>query len=794
MGRPTITCLLPARNAAAELDGWLESVARFADSVIALDDGSTDDTAERLGAHPLVRRLLRNPERPTYEGWDDAANRQRLLDAAIEDGADWVVYLDADERIDADDAQALRAFVDADALPGCAYGFLLHREWGSDRVAMPPSWVYRMFAPEPGQRLGGESLHFNPIPDSISPGARVRTTLRLRHLDSPARLRERTAKYAEVDPGADPDFGTPALQHEPDGEVVPWGPRPSGLGVLAPWEGTTVPAAAGAEGPTITCLLPARNAAAELDGWLESVARFADSVIALDDGSTDDTAERLGAHPLVRRLLRNPERPTYEGWDDAANRQRLLDAAIEDGADWVVYLDADERIDADDAQALRAFATDEAEPGHAYGFRVFRMSEDGSSYDRAALWAYRMFAPEEGQSLPQPRLHLVPVPVSIDRGLWERTTIRIQHFAGATAERRSSRFAKYREADPAHEHQREYASLLEPRVAERAWQPRPAGLPALADPLGVGSPIDLEALDLDAPALSAIVISRNDERTIARSVASVMAQEVDERFEVIVVTSGADRTAEIVRDRYPEAILVELARPALPGAARNAGLARARGDYVSFPGSHVELVPGSLAARLRAHRQGHPIVTGSALNGTRTHAGWAAYFLDHSSSLPGRPSGELAGPPARCSYERELLVEVGGFPEGLRAGEDTIVNNELWMRGHRAYRAADVSFIHHSPSRTPWRLLRHHFGRGRAHGRMMVSASAGRPLPRRQAPALAAGYARARARQTSRRVSMWADPELAARYRRARPLVLLGVVAAAAGTCFEVIGPRRPAD
>ena len=95
--------------------------------VVALDDGSTDDTAAILDGHPLVQTLLRRPRRGGYAGWNDLENRNELLAAAIELAPDWVLFLDADERIAADDADALRSFLGGDALAGCAYGLRCYR-------------------------------------------------------------------------------------------------------------------------------------------------------------------------------------------------------------------------------------------------------------------------------------------------------------------------------------------------------------------------------------------------------------------------------------------------------------------------------------------------------------------------------------------------------------------------------------------------------------------------------------------------------------------------------------------
>lgn len=209
------------------------------------------------------------------------------------------------------------------------------------------------------------------------------------------------------------------------------------------------------------CLLPARNCADDLPGYFESVGRFADAVVALDDGSTDDTRSVLEGNHLVKRLLTNPRRDDYRGWDDGENRNRLLAAAAQLDPDWVISLDADERIDATDAVAMRAFVTGCQERGDAYLLRVFRMI-DGLHYDDDSLWVGRLFPFEHGQSFPTGRLHAVPLPTSIPRDRWRRTTFRIQHLSSSTESRRAARFEKYREADPDRTFQSDYSHLLAP--------------------------------------------------------------------------------------------------------------------------------------------------------------------------------------------------------------------------------------------------------------------------------------------------------------------------------------------
>ncbi|MGB3330915.1 MAG: glycosyltransferase [Thermomicrobiales bacterium] len=541
----------------------------------------------------------------------------------------------------------------------------------------------------------------------------------------------------------------------------------------------------------IVALLPVRNAEADLEGYFHSIAPVCDAVVALDDGSTDGTAAILEAHPLVKILLRNPVRLDYESWDDSANRNRLLRAAADLQPEWIVSVDADERFDERDAIDLRRFLQTDALPGCAYGMRHVPMWDDGRTFEPNYDWIYRIFSFEPDQRFSAARLHFAPIPTSIPPEFRVETTLRLQHLGEVSPERRLRRFLKYLEADPERRYEADYSHILRMPGPEerRVWLSRPAGMPVLRSEATQRLVLPSGADDA-APILSAIVIAQNNEATIARTMRTVVEQETTEPFEIVLVTSGNDRTAAIVREQFPSVRVVELPNPVLPGAARNAGLAVARGLYVSFPGSHVELPPGSLEARLRAHRQGYAMVTGVTLNGNETPWGWASYFLDQHESLPGLPSTELSDAPIHCSYARLPLIEVGGFPEDLRNGEDTSVNRALRGRGYVAWREASIQLVHRSPSRTGSHFLRHQFKRGRGWATLILrDRYRERPvLADRDAVLRLARMLPNRLHRIERQVRR-VDPALAATFGEVRPLVILGALAGTLGMWCELLKP-----
>lgn len=103
----------------------------------------------------------------------------------------------------------------------------------------------------------------------------------------------------------------------------------------------------------VAIVIPAYNEAATIADIVERAARIA-PVIVVDDGSEDDTAERLAAAPVT--LLRNP---TNQG--KAAALWRGMNEALTAGFEAVVTLDGDGQHDP--AEVPRLIERARAEPG-----------------------------------------------------------------------------------------------------------------------------------------------------------------------------------------------------------------------------------------------------------------------------------------------------------------------------------------------------------------------------------------------------------------------------------------------
>src|SRR4051794_26929340 len=94
-----LLALIAFRDETRFLPGFFRNVAPHVDGIVALDDGSTDGSAALAEAEPSVVELLRVAP-GAQEDNEDATNRRALIEAAWQHQPDWLLGLDADERLE----------------------------------------------------------------------------------------------------------------------------------------------------------------------------------------------------------------------------------------------------------------------------------------------------------------------------------------------------------------------------------------------------------------------------------------------------------------------------------------------------------------------------------------------------------------------------------------------------------------------------------------------------------------------------------------------------------------------
>ena len=176
--------------------------------------------------------------------------------------------------------------------------------------------------------------------------------------------------------------------------------------------------------------------------------------------------------------------------------------------------------------------------------------------------------------------------------------------------------------------------------------------------------------------ISAIVPTRDRAGMLADALASLEAQ-TRRPDEIIVVDDGSTDDTDAVLERFGPALRILRTPGVGPSAARNAGLAAARGSLVHFLDSDDTLAPEAYAA-LGALLDAVP-ETDLALGRLRV------------AILPGGTAGHTAGWSedmhgvliGTALFRRELLAGLGGFDAGLRFGEDLDLFRRIEEAGWR---------------------------------------------------------------------------------------------------------------
>lgn len=195
--------------------------------------------------------------------------------------------------------------------------------------------------------------------------------------------------------------------------------------------------------------------------------------------------------------------------------------------------------------------------------------------------------------------------------------------------------------------------------------------------------------------ISVIIPLYNKAGSIAQALDSVLAQEYQD-FEIVVVDDGSTDGGASVVENYGDA-RIRLVRQANAGVstARNRGIEEARGEYVAFLDADDVWMPGFLS-EIAALQREFPQCRAQATNYVFNSNGVKSPTILRRIPFSGE-RGVLTNyfEVASCSHppvwtsavciERALLLEIGGFPVGIKSGEDLLTWARVAVRTDWAY-------------------------------------------------------------------------------------------------------------
>lgn len=185
------------------------------------------------------------------------------------------------------------------------------------------------------------------------------------------------------------------------------------------------------------------------------------------------------------------------------------------------------------------------------------------------------------------------------------------------------------------------------------------------------------------PEVSVVIPCFNAEATIVRALRSVVDQHFEE-LEIILVDDGSSDGTVAAAESLGLANLVITANPGRKGAsaARNRGIALAKGRYIAFLDADDAWLPGKLQSQIRALEANPEAVFVSArCRAVKEGSDQEGWLYDRLEPRSGKEvwrtllAYNFIGTPS-VVVRREALDRAGPFDESLAVAED----QDLWIR------------------------------------------------------------------------------------------------------------------
>jgi glycosyltransferase involved in cell wall biosynthesis len=196
---------------------------------------------------------------------------------------------------------------------------------------------------------------------------------------------------------------------------------------------------------------------------------------------------------------------------------------------------------------------------------------------------------------------------------------------------------------------------------------------------------------------SIIIPTYNGATTIERCLRAVLGQRWPGPFEVIVIDSSEDGTADLIWRRFPHVKLTHFDEQTPEGKARNAGIRQANGALLIM--TDQDCVPPIDWVEQICHSM--KSANYDALGGSVTPSqhdrlfARASFLTEFGEFLPISRAGLRTNvPTCKIAYRARVFEEDMRFPETIPVAEDMVLNDRIVAQGGRIYFDPRITVTH----------------------------------------------------------------------------------------------------
>jgi len=195
--------------------------------------------------------------------------------------------------------------------------------------------------------------------------------------------------------------------------------------------------------------------------------------------------------------------------------------------------------------------------------------------------------------------------------------------------------------------------------------------------------------------ISVIVPSRNSEKTIGKTIKSLLNQDYKGKYEIIVVDKSTDKTPEIV-SRFPVKLIKQKSKGV--SAARNLGVKKAKGKIVAFIDSDCIAPKNWLTNLLKLFSDKTVVAVGGTYKTKNIENDYAKatgiLIKQRHERMKTLETIDFVGG-FSCAYRKNVFLKSGGFDTSFAQSEDGELSYRISKKGKIKFNSSAYVYHYH---------------------------------------------------------------------------------------------------